>query len=259
MVNNKVVGKLKRFARDNNISDQIAESTVTSLDVLLKHLGDQSQSQLMQKRIGQILMRGNVSIVAPSCPDYTHQDGVYTFRGLGNGVPLLAQHQIKILQVIQDILPEAEISIVVADQERYDAALRNRVGLSEEEFLSRVDSSIASIITEVQPEWNVLRMTERFPRLVSLEQQIAAEIASSDKYRARIQSDTLSRAAMYRKIGVVDADTMMARTVRTAAQYAALAEISASEDVLNCNHQTVNLSWFKEGGAAVLHNPVSIY
>jgi len=102
-------------------------------------------------------------------------------------------------------------------------------------------------------------MTKRFPDLRNLEEEISAEIEANPNLRPRITSDTIARQEMYQKIGVWDIEAMRKRTIATAAQYSALAKIAARDGLLICNHETVNLAWYNEYQAAVLHNPVSIY
>lgn len=236
------------------------DQALKTLESILPLLGPQSQSRAMINRIGIVLLQEKVRVVAPSCPDYSHNDGRYNFTTVGDGVPLLSQLHIQFLETIAPSIPNAHCEIVVADQEAEDTALCRKIGQTQEGFLDIIHKSILATQEYISNKgWIVSAMTSRFPELRSLEIAVAEQIASDSHLQDRIDSDTRARSTMYQKIGVCDFGNMRQRTIRTASQYVALAQIAAREKLLICNHETVNLGWYKRYNAAVLHNPVSVY
>lgn len=249
---------IRQYSETHGLEHQ-TEEVFEALGQLLPILGAQSQTRQMINRIGCLLLHENVSIVAPSCPDYSHKGGIYTFGEVGEGVPLLAQLHIKLLAKISNILPNVRCELVVADQESQDAALCDKVALTQRQFLSRIETSVKKTADFIGDSCFVSKMTERFPDLLDLEEKFSGLLRSDETMSRRIRNDTKARSAMYRNIGVYDELEMYNRTVRTAAQYCALAHIAARDRLLVCNHETVNLTWYNQQKAAVLHNAVSIY
>jgi hypothetical protein len=259
MLTNRNRQALKQYAVTKGLEARLEESLAT-LEEILPQLGEQSQSRQMINRIGALLMQEEVIIVAPSCPDYSHINGRYTFGKIGGGIPLLAEVHCSLLSKLSTKIPRAKYQIVVADQEVNDQALCARLAVSKEDFLAKIKESVLSLRSNLPDStWTVDLMTKRFPDLLSLEERLRGEINANANLRARIISDTISRSGMYQKIGVYDSIEMRQRTITTAAQYSALANIAARDGLLVCNHETVNLAWYNEYQAAVLHNPVSIY
>ncbi len=250
---------IEQYARSHGVTHRLT-STLATLERLLPQLGSQSHSRQAINQIGIYLLQDTVKIVAPSCPDYQHCDGKYTFDGVGRLVPLLAQRHIALLSEITTLLPRASVEIVVADQEVDDVRLCQRVKKTRPEFLSDIQASCDAVAATVATRgWSVSLMTTRFPDLLAFERDESLRIANNRAWSARIDSDTFARQAMYHKVGVTDWSEMRQRTIRTAAQYAALARIASRENFAVCNHDTVNLTWYKEYNAVVFHNPISIY
>jgi|GEM_PF-1633943 len=243
----------------SNRADRV-ERVYSQLEAILPQLGAQSHSRKMINRIGLLLLEDTVTIVAPSCPDYAHRDGKYTFTELGSGVPLLTQMHLRLFDAIAPHLPQAQFEIVIADQEAEDAALCAMTGTTEHTFRARILASAQATENVLSDRpYHISLMTKRFPNLQALEKKFIAEINTKQELSSRITSDTIARRQMYQKIGVRGSDDMTTRTIKTAAQYCALAHLAATENFLVCNHETVNLSWYNRHEAAVLHNSVSIY
>jgi len=250
---------ISQHAKQQQLEGRV-ESVLRILENILPLLGPQSHSRAMINRIGITLLQKSFTVVAPSCPDYTHMNGKYNFNGVGTGLPLLSQLHISFLDTLVDQLPNANYEIVVADQEAEDLALCARTGITQSEFLERIHQSIKTTNAHlVDRGWKVSAMTTRFPDLRRLEQEVAEEITNDKDLCNRIRSDTIARSNMYRSIGVRNFEDMQLRTIRTASQYGALARIAAQEQILICNHETVNLGWYNRYNAAVLHNPISVY
>ena len=239
--------------------DQI-ERVYSQLENVLPLLGEQSHSSGMIFRIGLLLLKPEVRVVAPSCPDYSHENGKYTFSNLGNSVPLLSKLHLNLFDQLAPFLPQARFEIVIADQEAEDEALCLKTGKTKAEFLDLIrDSAVATRSHIGTRPYQTHLMTERFPTLRLVEQQFASTLIENKETLRRIECDAIARSDMYRKLGVANEEEIFGRTVRTAAQYCALAYLAATEGFLVCNHETVNLGWYNREQAAVLHNAVSIY
>lgn len=255
----RVVSALRQHARANQLPHRLDE-VVRVLCMLESLLGSSSHGRKALLRIGKVLFDESPKIIVPTCPDYAHTDGRYTFAGITGGVPLLAQRHIDFLDDVCRVLPNASITFVLADQEALDPVICTRLGVTQEEFLQKIDDSVCALHEVIRHRgWQSVHMTKRFPTLLDQEVLHVAEIRHSARYRVRIDAYTVARGDMYRKLGVYNTEAMRERTIRTAAQYTALAELSIQESFLICNHETVNLSWYHEKNAAVLHNPVCVY
>ena len=259
MITKRNWAAIMQYAQSHQLEHRM-DQVFETLKVILPLLGTQSQSRAMINRIGIVLLQEKVRVVAPSCPDYAHNDGRYNFTTVGDGVPLLSQLHIQFLETITPAIPHAHCEIVVADQEAEDTALCRKIGQTQEGFLDTIHKSILATQEYISNKgWTVSAMTSRFPELRSLEIATAEQIASDPHLQYRIDNDTRARSTMYEKIGVYDFANMRQRTIKTASQYGALAQIAARDKLLVCNHETVNLGWYNRYNAAVLHNPVSVY
>lgn len=250
---------IRQYAKRHDCEARVP-LVLDTLRQTLPLLGTQSHGRAMINRIGIALLQEQIRIITPSCPDYSHANGKYNFHTVGDGVPLLTQVHTAFLDTILPLLPHAQCEIVVADQEADDGILCHRVNTTRAVFLERIHASIEATRRYVADRgWTVHAMTKRFPDLHDLEVAHATAIADDRSLQARIRSDTIARSAMYRCLGIHTMEDMIQRTIRTAAQYSALATIAARDTVLICNHETVNLGWYNRHHAAVLHNPISVY
>jgi hypothetical protein len=248
-----------QVACKSNQQDQV-ERVYTELESILPLLGEQSRSSGMIFRIGSLLLKPEVRVVAPSCPDYAHEAGKYTFSGVGRGVPLLTSLHLKLFDQLAPHLPQARFEIVIADQEAEDGRLCQKIGKASHEFSEDIEASAAATREKLGARpYEIHLMTKRFPTLRALEGKFACLLEADPETKSRLLSDSIARSHMYRQLGVDSTDEMYHRTVRTAAQYCALARLAAKESFLVCNHETVNLGWYNREQAAVLHNAVSIY
>ncbi len=259
MITKRNWAAIMQYAKKHQLENRV-EPALCVLEDILPILGSQSHSRVMIGRIGIILLQETVTIVAPSCPDYSHVNGKYDFNGVGTGLPLLSHLHIAFLDRLATKIPKANYEIVVADQEAEDVALCTRTSLTQAEFSDKIHQSIKTTSEHLATRgWMVSAMTERFPELRRLELEVAREIANDPCLYDRIRSDTMARSNMYKSIGVCNFEDMRLRTIKTASQYGALARIAAQEQILICNHETVNLGWYNRYNAAVLHNPISVY
>jgi len=244
--------------------DPLASRIERVIDILPRVLaicGGGSQNRRMILKIARALVPERPVIYAPCCPDYGNDGETYTFRGLGCGVSLLAERHIAFLQPISDIVPEAHIVLLLADQEVEDAEILRAVGVDANEFKARMDASLEATKRRVAAYgWEAGFMTEKLPDLCQTEIAFAKTIEADDSKRVRLTSETISRTPMYARINrTMSLEEMFRRTVRTAAQYLAMGHLVARKNALVCNHTTTNLSWYGETNAAVLHDPISVY
>lgn len=260
-VPDRVRKALLQYVRKAGNSSADVGSALERLGAILALCGEASYARVVATRIGMHLLEGNTSVIVPVCPDYSHEDGMYTFRGLGNGVSLLTQKHIVFLRGLQKLLPELHPIILLADLEAEDEALCRAVGVSREEFTGCLSETLVATRKAVTSYgWEVCPMTEVIPDLRDREAGEAKWISSAPGFVQRIKTETASRMSMYRMISPsASVPEMMMRTVRTAAQYVALGRFAKERRMLICNHTTVNLSWYLQADATVLHNPVSVY
>ena len=216
----------------------------------------------MLLRLGKILLAvSEPAIIVPACPDYSHENGKYTFRSLRGGVSLLSEKHIDFLKQITAILPEAKVLFLLADHEADDPELCQVVGKTREEFADLVSESVRATRARIGGfGWKAELMTVLIPNLIAEEERISEWIANNPEFTRRIVSETISRGEMYCKINrSFTQKEKELRTIRTAAQYLALGQFVARNSHLVCNHTTTNLSWYLQTEAALIHNPVSIY
>lgn len=259
MLTKQIQKALQQYARHKQLTARLP-GVYETLKNILPLLGSQSHGRAMIIRIGSLLMHDVVKVVAPTCPDYSHENGKYTLSALGEGVPLLTQFQCNLFEKLSGKIPRAQYTIVIADQEADDQLLCRRFSIDRAQFLEKIDASVRAIKTYTEGcGWEVGYMTRHFPDLKKFEAEIAKEIAIQEQYVSRIRSYTSARCDMYWKMGIRDFPTMKERTIVTASQYCALAKISVRDGFIICNHETVNLTWYNEYHASVFHNDVSIY
>lgn len=254
-------GRVRKALRQAARLTEQVDELIPVLSSLVERCGEPSRTSKMVIRIGKALLDPNCSIIAPCCPDYTHRDGRYTFRGLNGGISLLAELHIGFLRDIQAVVPGVRIKLLYADHEADNPELCTATGKTKDEFDSLVKNSVLETRRFVAPlGWEVSPMTEIIPTLVDDEKEIVQWLATNESFRTRLKSEASGRSDMYFRIKLTWTwEEMLERTIQTAAQYVALGRYAAKNNQLVCNHTTTNLSWYLQTGAGVLHNPVSVY
>ncbi len=85
------------------------------------------------------------TVVAGVCPDYAHQNGVYTFDELRDGVGLVAGRVVEAVRTLAAFFEQHELPVsfvlAAADHEADDLANCDRVSVTQEEFRCRVRKS----------------------------------------------------------------------------------------------------------------------
>lgn len=260
ILSKRVRTALYQESKNNEQEDDIQE-VYTKLEKILGLCGEASTTRKMATRLGSSILQGHSKVIVPSCPDYGQKNGMYTFDGLGSGVSLLTQKHVVFLCKLQEVFPQLQPVLLIADLESDNLALCEAVGVSQDEFIHRLGKTLVATRELVSKYgWSVCNMTDLISDLRVKEVKAHQWISSRDDFVSRISVDTLSRVSMYQKVNArFTMDEMRARTIRTAAQYVALGEYAATNDALVCNHTTVNLSWYLQTDVALVHNPISVY
>lgn len=237
------------------------ESKFNLLKNLIEISGEYSQNRKMIIKLGRLLLfRKNLIVLTPCCPDYSHENGSYTFRDMGGQASLLTLKHIDFLKKVSELFPEITPLIIIADAEVHDKEICRAVGKSEKEFTTLVQQSLTETRKIIPSSWQAQMMTTTIPNLIQRELLVAEEIGKDTKLSQRIITETTHRTRMYFKIKPhFKPGEMKQRTIRTAAQYVALGQYASQEECLVCNHTTTSLNWYLKTDVAVLHNPVSIY
>lgn len=256
----RVRSALFHYARSHEIDGARVDWVMDVLPTLIGICGSFSHSRRVARDIGKVLLAAEVpEFIVPVCPAYTHRRGLYTYRGLGEGVPLLAKVHIPFLQRVQGILPASHIRLLIADQEASVPELCRAIGIDSIEFSRRVHGSILATRRLVEPwGWQVDAMSAFVPGLSDEVATIGEHLKADPKWRRTLQSESAIRADVYRKIGY-SPRAYFARTVQTAAQYVHLGTFARTQSYLICNHSTQNLAWYARTNVGFLHNPVRVY
>ena len=253
---------VRRAANQENLLFK-EDNLVGWLRSVISMCGEYSQQRTAIEGLGRMFLSGGVvNIVAPCCPDYSHDGGKYTFRSLRGGISLLAQKHIEFLRTMAAAAGEnVSVLLLIADHEGDDPELCQTVGKTRAEFAELVEESIVQTRAAVALfGWRVEAMTSMIPDLMERESESVSWIASETRFSERIERETNLRKEMYKKINPsLTAMEMLYRTIHTAAQYVALGRWAYRHSFAICNHTTTSLSWYKETGAVILHNPISIY
>lgn len=225
--------------------------------------GDASRNRKMIFRIGKIILLSELAptIIAPSCPDYTQENGRYTFTDIGGGVSFLAEQQINFLQGITEVLPDAKVQVLVADQEAEDSKIAAACNKTPEEFRQLISSSVDATNAVLDGvKWTAQTMTSAIPAFYESEAKKIAELTSGEIYSRRLAEECKQRVSLYKSIDAsLSDDEMLQRTIRTASQYLTVGGFAAESGYLISNHTTTNLGWYNDAGAAILHNPLALY
>ncbi|SFB44425.1 hypothetical protein SAMN05216266_111206 [Amycolatopsis marina] len=253
---------LRQYERDHANSGLLPE-LLERLPRVIAASGAASTTRRMVQRIGRTLLDTGLAptILAPTCPDYSHRDGRYTCTSVHGGTPLLAHRHIDFLDRVTESLPRARVVFLLADQEADDPVICRVCRVEPEEFRRRVEQSILATREAVERRgWQAEAMTRYVPHFRHQSTNAAREIAADSRLRGRLASESDQRSRLYALLDpsmtTQEAET---RTARTAGQYVALGTFAAERDMLICNHSTTNLGWYNNVGTAVLHHPIDLY
>lgn len=203
---------------------------------------------------------GSIECLVPVCPDYSHENDLYTLNDVSGGISMIAQKHIDFLRKIHEHIP-VKAHFLYADYETEDVYLRNKVNITKEDFVKRIHLS-RDVCTAVVSDlgWTSSLMTDHIPDIQKQESVHIELIRAEEKYRRKIEYDTLNKNDLFNRINPdFTWDDKILRTLKYSAQYYVMALFCLEKDFVVCNHTTSNLSWYVQVGTGILHNPVAIY
>ena len=241
--------------------DEITDKVIPILSKLSEITGEYTSYRKTLTIIGSQLLLGSPKVIVPVCPDYSHENDLYTMKYVLSDISLVAQKHVNFIKHVSTIIPELQVEFLVADQESEDELLCCKMGLDKDKFLERIIKSKDALQRSIsQFGWSAQLMTNVFPNLVMRENELTQIIQSNDAHKRLIEYDTSNRDSLYAKIdATLSREEKIKRTVRTAAQYYSLGEFCATHGYFVCNHTTTNLAWYTKAGVGIIHNPVRIY
>lgn len=262
-IRSALLQQFRRERADHDHRHDLVDEVLEILPALIRLCGPASRARRTILDIGGVLLRSSLAptIIAPTCPDYSHRAGRYTCNDISGGVPLLARRHIAFLGDLAQLLPEAKISLLLADQEADDPKIATACGKTHAEFRRLIASSIRQTQHAVSGMgWQVEAMTHVVPDFHEQLSTVAEQLYDQPGLRRRFEVETHQRRRLY---SLIDPDgteeELLLRTINTAAQYVTLGRYARERDQLVCNHTTTNLGWYKRSGTAVLHNAYTPY
>ena len=249
---------LVQYARAHGVILGQVDVTIRVLRRIVAMSGSMVVGRRFLYRLGCALLERTPHLFVPVCPDYSHEDGKYTYKDLRNGLPLLYLKHKPFLLELESFLPSLKITILLADHEGDLPELRVALNVSLETFRANVEGSKYAISSDCPAHWNVTTFSEKFPGFSQHALERANKIFQEHKYLRRFAHDTSVRRELYEKIGYHHS-IQFERTAHVAAQYLCLGEQVALEHGIICNHMTTSLSWYVDAGVAFVQNPVKIY
>lgn len=249
---------LAQFARQHGHSDAEVAKVMRVLPRVLALCGNASHSRKAAYRIAYALLQPRVPMIVPVCPDYSNEDGKYTYKGMSDGLPLLFLKHKPFVDQLVAILPQAQVTILLGDHEGQAQELRRVLGVTQSEFFSHIAGSLAAMRSICPAQWNVTSFSQMFPGFFEKTWQRAQELLRDSQMRKSVEWEATLREALYDQIGY-PLETRLERTAHVVAQYLCLGEEVSRQNGLICNHSTTSLRWYIPTHVAVLHNPVKIY
>lgn len=233
----------------------------------------QPRNKAEMKRLRSMLERvtptNPLLIYVGSCPDYATREGLYSYEGLGDNVPLLTKthviNDMPLLKLLDAYQVPYEYIMMVADVEATDEFFCQKyTGGDEGIFLERLASSTQKTQTyldaTVQTEaYGHMRSSsffgefgkDKFMNLQNAYKTILEERYAVDtSFRYRIDDDTSRRMDMYKKMYGYTGQNYQeffsfcaGRTIRTMAQYLTLGRLisESSDNAVMINHPTRNI------------------
>ena len=248
-------GKLGKSAEE-------IEATLKQLHALALACSSYSQQRKMAQCIGQLLLEsdGAPLIYAPCCADYRNTtDGKTDFSaaGLGMGIPPLALQQIRFLQRIQEIVPQARPILLMPDQEGSKHEKARARGLTEEEIRDRICASAQALQKHVEGTGIAVSLfSVLMPNVVERELCVAEELLADPKALYVINDMAHSRASYYHQMDsrMIYADRSRLQA-RSAAQYVVLGQFAAQKRALLCSYNQESIPWYNRTEAVILSAP----
>lgn len=259
--------------------------TIQSLNELpnIESPQNKQQKKALETSIRNATADNPITVYVGSCPDYSHENGLYTHQGIGDNVPLLSQvhvnTDIDLLKTLQSENVPYEYVLMVADIEAIDEVFAQKfTNGNQEEFLKRcLNSALATqaLLDNTKEDAGLtgeLRASSFFSEFgydnfLHLQDSYMAilfqKYEDDTSFRQRVTGDIASRMGMYRKmydkvlptLGFQDSQAFLVyRDIRTKAQYLALGRAISekSDNAVIINHPTTNLGFFNDRNRYVL-------
>ena len=144
--------------RDSSFSHDEIDLIKTALQQKpFRTMSEQSLFSLVDT-LNRAREQNKITIFSPVCPDYSHikqADGrfMYTFRSLGSSVGLVGERLIQNLPPLYDLMCklniECKVVIGLGDFEGFDKDNLARLGVDEETFMERIESSAKKILSRI--------------------------------------------------------------------------------------------------------------
>lgn len=247
---------IKKFLiRQNNLLeyprlDSDIEILYETLIKISEICGEFSKNKKMIQKIGFYLLNDSTTVLVPVCQDYTSKSD------FGQIPPLVKRH-VKFLKNMEVLLPSIKIIFLLDDQEAYDEKLCHSVGKSRTEFLQCILNSLTATREYVTSMgWLVFTTTEMIKDSFEREKN-TIEYLSGIQFKQRFITETARQADRYLRVHLsITFEEMCKRSIKNAAQYVVLGNWAASHRYLLCTHTTINLNWYLQTEAAILHDAV---
>lgn len=248
--------------KNKNLTSDEVEEVFAKFRAIHHMLGEYSLGRTTVTALCTHMLRhkGVIKCLVPVCPDYSHENGLYTLNNVSGGISMIAQKHIDFLKGIHEHI-QIEAHFLYADYETEDVYLRNKVDITKEDFVERIHQSkevCTSIVSNMG--WTASLMTDHIPDIQEKESVHIELIRSEEKYKRKIEYDTINKNDLFNRINPdFTWDDKILRTLKYSAQYYVMGLFCLEKDHVVCNHTTANLSWYVQLGAGILHNPVAIY
>jgi hypothetical protein len=249
---------LAQYAQQRGINPHRVLKVVRTLNQIQSFCGDATQSRKGLYRLGCALLEPQPHIFVPICPDYSHMDGKYTYRGLGSGVPLVFMKHWPFLNRVVHLVPCVCVTILIADHEGELPDFRQSLGVTLKKFRASVRGTRKAIKQIVPKSWSVFLFTKMFPRFLDQTLTRAQSLLADPDFANSLRADAILRGRLYQMLGYPP-ESWIDRTAHVAGQYLCLGEAVVAQNAIVCNHSTTSLRWYRQVHAAILHNPVTIY
>ncbi len=251
---------------------------------------NKKQKKALSQSLQNATVGSPLTIYVGSCPDYSHNNGLYTHENVGSGVPLLTRVHADIDKNLLMSLDSSNIPyeyvVMVADIEAIDEVFCNKFTQgSREEFMARcmASSQASHQYLDNLAQENGLKGKVRgssffaefgFEKFIQLQEQYTTVLderyTTDDSFRMRVNSDIVKRMQMYNKMydTVLPSldykarqDFLVSRDIRTKAQYLALGKaiIDKTKHSLVINHPTTNVGLINDRGKFQLPSDPTCY
>lgn len=142
----------------------------------MKTLANKEITEFNDSKKNKRLLTQATSYAFISCPDFSHENGTYTYRSVNDEIPLslsLAK------SYLQDL--DKEVVILVSDHEAYRPEVLTHLRLTFEEMHQRISLSVqriqtefptASLLSSLYPYQNVLELKANVPKDYQMERAI---------------------------------------------------------------------------------------